>query len=104
MTNEPDADQDEDEEAPFDPGAGAIDIPKLSQAIIHMLQTDRLKYKRFGIYWWPIKAMLKRAGYTRAQLSMLGDFEDPETAAMVPELTLEQTGPRAGLQQRPSTQ
>ena len=49
-----------------------------------LLQQKPKNYKLFGIYWWPVKALLKRAGYTTAQAYMLGDYFDPEVAEMVP--------------------
>jgi hypothetical protein len=68
-----------------------IDTPRLFRTILQDLQARPEHYKRFGIWWWPIKALLKRAGYGPDQLYMLGTYQDPVTAAMVPRLDLEGT-------------
>ena len=91
MTEEADQPEAEEETEDVSPGEGPIDVQKLFQTIIQELQAQPRRYKRFGIYWWPIKAMLKRAGYGKPQLYMLGGFTDPETARMVPQLNLEDT-------------
>ena len=49
-----------------------------------LLQTDPTAYRRFGVWWWPIKRLLKRDGYTTDNLAALGDYFDPESAALVP--------------------
>jgi hypothetical protein len=69
----------------------AIDVPRLFRTIIQDLQARPENYKRFGIYWWPIKALLCRAGYGPDQLYMLGTYQDPTTAAMVPAMDLAAT-------------
>lgn len=61
-----------------------LDVPAALRSILLLLQADPTRYQRFGIYWWPVKALLRAAGYTRENLSLLGDYMDPETAAMVP--------------------
>lgn len=53
--------------------------------VVAQLQADASRYKAFGVWWWPIKALLKGAGYGRDQLYMLGDYVDREQAALVPE-------------------
>ncbi len=60
-----------------------MDIPKAFRNIVQQLQTDPVRYKLFGIYWWPIKKLLKGAGYGPDQLPMLGDYQDDEIAAHV---------------------
>ncbi len=67
-----------------------MDIPKAFRNIVQQLQTDPVRYKLFGIYWWPVKKLLKAAGYGPDQLPMLGDYQDDEIAALVPALPLEQ--------------
>ena len=40
--------------------------------------------------WWPaVKALLKSAGYAPDQLYMLGDYQMPDIAALVPKAGLE---------------
>ena len=45
--------------------------------IVSLLQKVPLHYRNFGIYWWHIKAELKRLGFTKAVLPILGDYDDP---------------------------
>jgi len=59
-----------------------------ARTMVGIMQAEPLAYKRFGPYWWPVKALLKSEGYDRAQLSILGDYEDTDVAAQVPEKTL----------------
>ena len=68
-----------------------MDIPKTLRNIVVLLQADPLQYRCFGVYWWPIKALLKAAGYTREQLPMLGAYEDAAGAALVPKADLQTT-------------
>jgi hypothetical protein len=58
-------------------------LKSISRNMLDVLQTDPRNYRNFGIYWWPVKRVLKRL-YTRDNLYMLGDYEDEEVAAMVP--------------------
>ena len=55
------------------------------------LQQDPRRYKLFGIYWWPMKAFLKAAGYGPDQLYMLKDYRDATTADLVPAMGQEET-------------
>ena len=68
-----------------------IDPAQAFRNIVQALQVEPGRYKLFGIYWWPIKVLLKRAGYGPDQLYMLGGYQDPETAALVPGMGLEDT-------------
>ena len=60
-------------------------------AAMQQLQQEPQRYKLFGIYWWPVKALLKRAGYGPDQLFLLGDYQDAAVAARVPKGSLEDT-------------
>jgi hypothetical protein len=71
--------------------AKPIDVPQALRNVVQMLQTDPKRYKYFGVWWWPVKALLKRAGYGPDQLYMLGSYQDANTAAMVPREGLEDT-------------
>ncbi len=62
---------------------GPIDPQTFLQSVLHLLQQDPGKWWRLGIYWWPVKLLLKRAGYTKDNLYLLGSYVDPETAEMV---------------------
>ncbi|MBI1207434.1 MAG: hypothetical protein GC191_09135 [Azospirillum sp.] len=66
----------------------SIDAPAALRNILQQLQAEPQRYKLFGIYWWPVKALLRRAGYGPDQLYMLGRYHDPVTGAMVPPLGL----------------
>jgi hypothetical protein len=68
-----------------------IDMPTALRNILQQLQQDPRRYKLFGIYWWPTKALLKRHGYGPAELYMLGPYLDQTTAALVPKMGLEET-------------
>ena len=59
--------------------------------ILTVLQQDPFRYRWFGVWWWPVKALLKGAGYTRGNLYLLGDYVDRETAALVPPAGLQDT-------------
>jgi hypothetical protein len=49
-----------------------------AQNIVHMLQHDPLYFRAFGPFWWPVKAALKRAGFTQANAPHLGSYVDPQ--------------------------
>ncbi|HEY0203323.1 MAG TPA: hypothetical protein VGC15_04140 [Acetobacteraceae bacterium] len=65
-----------------------MDVDAAFRNTVQQLQQEPQRYRLFGVYWWIVKKLLKAAGYDREQLYMLGDYEDPETAAMVPVLPL----------------
>ena len=71
--------------------APPIDVPTTLANIITQLQKDPVRYKLFGVWWWPIKLFLIRAGYSRKQLYMLGRYQDPITSALVPKADLQGT-------------
>lgn len=48
-----------------------------------LLNEDWRRYRNFGPYWWFVKALLKRF-YSRHEMPMLGDYEDPQAAELVP--------------------
>lgn len=62
-----------------------FDVKSVLKNILTVLQKKPAHYRTFGIYWWPVKAMLKRY-YTTEHLYMLGDYEDPDGAARVPDV------------------
>lgn len=68
-----------------------IDVPAALRNVVQQLQEEPQRYRLFGVWWWPVKAVLKRAGYGPAQLYMLGNYQDPETAAQVPQASLDDT-------------
>ncbi len=76
---------------PVDPPAVAPDPAALLRGILQSLQAEPQRYRLFGVWWWAIKALLKRAGYGPDQLYMLGSYQDAETAALIPAENLADT-------------
>lgn len=72
-------------------GHPAMDVRDALRNVVLLLQADPTGYRRFGIWWWPIKAVLRGAGYNQDHLFMLGQFNDAEQAAMVPRESLADT-------------
>lgn len=66
-----------------------IDLDRAFRNIVGELQAEPQRYKLFGVYWWPVKALLKRHGYGPDQLPMLGSYQDTDCAARVPKIGLE---------------
>jgi hypothetical protein len=68
-----------------------IDPKVLAGNVLQLLQADPRRYKLFGVYWYFIKALLKRY-YTKDNLYLLGDFVDQTVIERMPqEQTLEET-------------
>lgn len=59
----------------------AIEPGPTLRNILLLLQHNPASYRCFGIWWWPIKALLKGL-YTRDQLYLLGDYQDDEVASL----------------------
>jgi hypothetical protein len=68
-----------------------VDVNQAFYNIVSQLQAKPETYKAFGVYWWPVKALLKAAGYGKDQLYYLGDYSDPETSSLVPKMDLQAT-------------
>ncbi len=71
--------------------AAMIDVPSAPRNVVQQLQAEPQCYRLFGVWWWPMKAILKRAGYGPAQLYMLSSYQDRETASQVPRASLDDT-------------
>lgn len=54
---------------------------KAAQSIAFLLASDRLAYRSFGPYWWPIKALLRAKGYGEALHLRGRDADDPASRA-----------------------
>lgn len=67
----------------------AIDIEKAMRNTLAVLQADPARYRNFGVYWWPVKALLRRY-YTKDNLYLLGTYEDPDGASRVPRVGLQE--------------
>lgn len=59
-------------------------VPDALVAIVRDLQTNPLRYRWWGVWWWPIKAMLIRAGHGPLLGPMLGPAMDPAAIATLP--------------------
>lgn len=51
---------------------------------LQLLQQNPERYKNFGVYWFFVKALLRRY-YTRENLHLLGEHMDPDCMARMPE-------------------
>ena len=71
------------------PEEDPIDVDAAFRNIVAELQAEPQRYRLFGVYWWPVKALLKAAGYGQDQLPMLGPYVDADSAGRVPALGLE---------------
>lgn len=63
---------------------------QIARNILLLLQEDPKRYRNFGVWWWPIKAIMKHY-YTREQLHLLGDYEDPAGIEKTPAASLDET-------------
>lgn len=61
----------------------AIDLKRLAASTLALLQQDPRRYRCFGVYWYLMKALLKRY-YTRDNLHVLGDYMDPYVIERMP--------------------
>jgi hypothetical protein len=61
-----------------------IDPKQLAASTLQLLQADPRNYRNFSYYWFFVKALMKRY-YTKDNLYMLGDYEDPAVVAMMPD-------------------
>ena len=77
-------------------GSAAIDIDRALRNITNELQGSPVAYRRFGIWWWPVKLVLQHAGLF-PQVPGLDNI--PKGAA--PYMDAEQSAdvPKAGLQE-----
>lgn len=66
-----------------------VDLKIFARNVVQMLQTDPRIYRSFGIFWWPVKRILKHY-YTQENLYLLGDYEDADVAARVPDVGLQE--------------
>lgn len=59
-------------------------VPEVLRAIVRDLQVNPTRYRWFGVWWWPIKAMLIRAGHQPLLGALLGPALDPTAIATLP--------------------
>ncbi len=60
-----------------------IDPKTMAASTLQLLQADPANYKNFGVYWYLIKAMLKKY-YTVDNLYLLGNYVDGKVIARMP--------------------
>lgn len=60
--------------APARPAAPKPVARAFYEPLLHILDHDPAMYLSFGVYWWTLKRLLKRAGFKR---EYLGDADDP---------------------------
>lgn len=59
------------------------DLRRALESVLQILQVDPRQYRHFGPYWWAVKAMLKRHGYTREHFYGLGDATEPDAMSHI---------------------
>ncbi len=59
-------------------------IPEVLRNIARDLQVRPTRYRWFGVWWWPIKAMLRRCGMGPLLGPMLGATVDRDAVATLP--------------------
>ena len=57
-----------------------IDTKVLAASTLQLLQADPSRYRCFGVFWYLIKAVLKKY-YTQDNLFLLGDYVDIEISS-----------------------
>lgn len=65
---------------------------------LRLLQQDPSRYLNFGVYWFFVKALMKRF-YTRDELHLLGDYMDPDCLARMPQFETLQDAMAAALEE-----
>ncbi len=60
-----------------------IDPRTFADSTRALLTEDPRRYRNFGVYWFLVKALLKRH-FDRHNLYFLGDYEDPDVIARMP--------------------
>lgn len=61
-----------------------IDPKTFAESTLLLLQQDPRRYKNFGVFWYLVKAVLKKY-YTRDNLHLLGDHVDASVVERMPE-------------------
>lgn len=65
------------------PSAKTIVPVRLAASVRTLLLADPRRYRNFGAYWFVIKTLLKEH-YSRDELPLLGDYDDPSVTARLP--------------------
>lgn len=75
-----------------------IDPKTFADNTLALLQQDPRRYLNFGVFWFFVKALLKRY-YTRDNLHLLGEYFDPECIARMPEFATLKEALQAALEE-----
>jgi len=67
-----------------------IAVSAFARNVVAMLQQDPQRYKTFGIWWWPLKIILKRY-HDSKELYLLGPCQDPSAAEQLGNPGLQET-------------
>jgi hypothetical protein len=60
-----------------------IDPKTFAASTLALLQDDPRRYRCFGVYWYLVKALMRRF-YTRDNLHLLGDYVDQSVIERMP--------------------
>ena len=66
------------------PEADRVDPETFARSVRALLNEDPRRYRNFGVYWYLVKAVLKRF-YDRQNLYLLGDYEDRAVIDRMPQ-------------------
>lgn len=61
-----------------------INPQKFAANVRQLLSEDPKRYRNFGVYWFFVKALLKKF-YSRDEMPMLGDYVDQMVVAAMPQ-------------------
>ncbi len=61
-----------------------MDVSRVLGNALQLLQREPWRCKLFGMWWWAMTVRLQQAGYTDADLYLLGSYIDAESAALMP--------------------
>jgi hypothetical protein len=61
-----------------------VDPKTFAESTLQLLQQSPGRYHNFGVYWYFVKALMKRY-YTKDNLHILGEYMDADTMARMPE-------------------
>jgi len=61
-----------------------MDHKTFAESTLELLQADPSRYRNFGIYWYLVKALLKKY-YTQDNFYLLGDYVDRTVTDRLPD-------------------
>jgi hypothetical protein len=65
------------------PNAPSIDPAAYARSVRALLTEDPRRYRNFGVYWYFVKALLRRY-FDRHEMPILGDYQDPSVIERMP--------------------